>query len=419
MSSTISLPSLLELSSGNNTRFVGVNIKYKTKILAGLGLGRYSQAALDARSSAILNYFNDKSLINRGYVDLLNYADSSKWMPNMTVTGNSLANISPNTADFNVAGSSALSKLSGSVIYCFDMQLDYTTPEENWASFGLSVNPSAIQYVSTNRGYYFVIKKGMIEMQKASGKSAGILETAELDIVDGKPHRMEFGIVNTPIGCHIILNIDGNKVFDYSDTTDTAPYDLGLEFSCMARNGDKITFTRSESIPDSSVFASLQRKADYMAAKSVLATFPAEGVRVIAPGVSKVLGPEGVFDVSHAMPETKDGKFMMPIDAVAKLMGATLSGGTISSEKGSITFTDGIDGAYMKNGTLMVPVSDVAAAFGVSYIEDWLGGRVLLIDSGEINAANQSKEINSAQAITEYLISAYPNEKDVYFKDFE
>ena len=119
------------------------------------------------------------------------------------------------------------------------------------------------------------------------------------------------------------------------------------------------------------------------------------------------------------MPETKDGKFMMPIDAVAKLMGATLSGGTISSEKGSITFTDGIDGAYMKNGTLMVPISDVAAAFGVSYIEDWLGGRVLLIDSGEINAANQSKEINSAQAITEYLISAYPNEKDVYFKDFE
>lgn len=390
----------------------------KTEILAGLGLGRYTQRALDARSSVILNYFNDKSLINRGYVDLISYADSSKWMPGLTVTNSSISNISPNSTSFNVAGSTALSKLSGSVIYCFDMKLDYTTPEENWVSFGMSVNPSAIQYVSTNRGYYFIVKDGLVEMQKASGSSAGILETAELDIVDGNTHKMEFGIINTPIGCHVILNIDGKEVFDYSDTTASAPYDLGLEFCCMARNGDKITFTRSDSIPDSSTFAQLQKKADFMAAKSVLATFPAEGVRVIAPGAERVIGPEGVFSVSHAMPETVDGKLMMPIDAMAKLVGANVDGHTISSDKGSITFTPG-EGTYLKNGYLMVPASEVSAAFGLSYIEDWLGGRVLIIDSGEINAANQSKEINASQAIAEYLAKTYPDVKDLYYKDFE
>ncbi len=389
----------------------------KTKVLAGLGLGRYSQKALDTRADVILNYFNNKALINRGYVDLLNYADTQSWMPNMTVENGKISNIGVDTS-FNVAGSRVLSKLSGSVIYCFDLQLDYAVPEEDWVSFGLSVNPSAIQYVSTNRGYYFVVKDGVIEMQKASGKSAGILDTAEVDIVDGKPHKTEFGIINTPIGCHIILNIDGNKVFDYSDTTDTAPYDLGLEFVCMAKKGDVITYTRSEGIPDSDSFALLQKKADFMAAKSVLETFPAEGVRVIAPGVERVVGPDGVFDVSYAMPETKDGKLMMPIEALAKLLGVSLSGNTLSSEKGSISFTDG-QNAYMKNGHLMVPASDASAAFGLSYIEDWLGGRVLIIDSGEINAANQSKEINNTQAIAEYLATTYPDIKDLYFKDLQ
>ena len=55
----------------------------------------------------------------------------------------------------------------------------------------------------------------------------------------------------------------------------------------------------------------------------------------------------------------------------------------------------------------MVPAIEVSAALGLSYIEDWLGGRVLIIDSGEINAANQSKEINASQAIAEYLAKTY------------
>lgn len=385
----------------------------KTQILSNLGLGRYSQSALDTRTSVIQNYFSDKALINRGYVDLMQYAQSDKWMPNITVEPKRIMNTGTGNG-FNPSGSRALSELSGSVVYCYDLQLEYSS-DDRWVSFGLSANPSAIQYVESNRGYYFVVKKDIIELQRAG---AGILETYDMSLVDGKKHPVEFGVINTPIGCHVILVIDGKVIFDYSDTSDAAPYDIGLEFVCMAQKGDFITFTQSSAMPDASKFAALQKKADFMAAKTVLDTFPAENVRVIAPGVERVISPEGVFDVSHAMPETKDGKFMMPIDTMAKLIGASLTGNTISSDRGSISFTEG-EGTYMKNGYLMVPVADVASAFGISYVEDWLAGRIILIDSGEINAANQSKQINNAEAIAEYLADTYPDIKDLYYKDLQ
>jgi len=407
----------------------------KTRVLAALRLGKYSQQALDVRLGVIESYLDDKSLINKGYVDLLDYYDRSNWTDEIILQDAAITNKGYDPTNWNPAGSKTLSQLSGSVVYCFNMTVDFADDKESrWVSFGLSANPSTIQYVATNRGYYFVIKKGLIEFQKADGASASVLETRNLDVADGEKHSVEFGIVNTEIGCHIVLTIDSNVIFDYSDTTSTAPRDIGLEFVSMSRDTDSISFSGASLVPGSEVFEALQKKADFLAARSVLDTFPAENVMLVIPGISKVLGRDGMFDVSHAIPEKRGDYIMIPVGVAAKLFGGSVSedGTTLTIRGKSAVFADGAltysaDGEtitatqapYNKNGHLMVSMADVATVAGCMYSEEWIAGIGAFLDSGAVNAQNERIQFDNALKIAQYLEKQYPDIKDIYYKDLK
>ncbi len=408
---------------------------YKTRVLAGLRLGKYSQRALDVRLGVIESYLDDKSLINKGYVDLLDYYDRSNWAEEMILQDATITNRGKDPNNFSPAGSRTLSQLSGSVVYCFDIEVDFSDDKEDrWVSFGLSANPAAIQYVASNRGYYFVVKRGLIELQKASGESAFILETADLDITDGEKHKAEFGVVNTEIGCHVVLNIDGKSVFDHSDTTSTAPRDIGLEFVTMARDGDAISFSKASSVPDGEAFDAFQKNADILACQSVLDTFPAKNLMLVIPGATKVLGRDGMFDVSHAIAEKTGDYIMIPIDAAAKLFGGTVSkdGNTLNIRGKTAVFGDGVstytvDGTnvtssqtpYTKNGHLMVSMSDIASVAGCMYSEEWMAGIGSFLEDGVVNAQNERIQFDNALKIVQYIEKQYPDIKDIYYKDLK
>ena len=108
---------------------------------------------------------------------------------------------------------------------------------ENWDAFGIKqVETDGKNMITSAKGYYIVVKKDYIELQKYPNK--GIICSAENNssiIVPNTWHDIEVSCTPEGSNNHIIFKVDGNTVFDYVDSQ-TQVYELG-RFSIQAFSG--------------------------------------------------------------------------------------------------------------------------------------------------------------------------------------
>lgn len=403
-----------------------------TQKLMSLRTGMYKQRALDVRTNYILDYFKNKDILNKGYLNLFDYAKPEYWHPNMTTVSEEVIALE---TQGKTGGTSGIAHLSGSVLYCFDVEM--TVNASGFSGIGVNMDNSSQLYTGSNRGYFMCIKDGLIELQKTSGSSNAILETKNVNIADGKRHNIIWGIINTTVGNIVLSVIDGETVFEYMDVSDTAPTNLSLEFSLSVHNseGSNTKLYPSQNIPSNKEFDAFAKSAELKAAKAVMEAFPEEfsGTFNIKSGADVILADCGIIDVSYAKPELVDDNMMLPANALSKIMGAAVSADsdsvTVSKDGKTAIFTAGqetfsADGVvkaakyvpYMKNGYLMVSVLDIMDVFEYQQTEDWLNNMAIVSKSGAFNVVNDSIFISKVVDIIN-KISAYTDGKDVYFTD--
>lgn len=399
-----------------------------TKKLISLRTGRYSQNALNGRTDYIRNYFKNKSLINRGYVNLFDFSKPEYWTEKITAVSPQL--ISLETVS-SVAGTRGLSHLSGSVIYCFDAEVT----ANGFNGIGLNLDSSSLLYSGSNRGYFLCIKKDIIELQKTNGTTNEILEVKDVAIGDGTRHSIRFGLINTSVGNLVTAVIDGETVFDYMDVTDTAPDELSLEFalSTSGAAGNCTKLYPSENIPSQEEFDELVKSAELKAAKAVMALFPEDfsDISNIKSGADVILTDEGIIDVSYAKPELLGDNMMVPATVLPKILNIDVSTDdkTVSLTKDGLTvvFSEGNDmymqegieksanqSPYMKNGHLMISMLDIKEIFNYELTDDWINDMAIVAKTGSFNIVNDSKFISDIVGIIDG-VSKYIDGRDVYF----
>ncbi len=417
-----------------------------TKTLITLPLGRYTQRALDARLNYIRNYYGNKDLVNKGYVDLSQYMLPGLWsnnpvIENGTVYAECPVNERHDSTNALTTGIGVTAPFAGSSIYCFDATF---TPNEkgDWISFGISKSTADLQYQKNNNGYYVIVKPDLVELQRNDGSGPKIIDIKEgVTLLDRKKHSIRFGVINTSIGCNIIMVVDGEVWFSYADISQMAQTTGALSFTTSIRTAGAIgLFEKSEEIPSAESFNQLTVNMEYNNARAAAlnvknALDGISGVRLFKAGTKKAITEDGVYDISYAPTEMKDNSPMVPASLVARLFNsgdsvsgesATLNirGTTLGFKNGSTAYT--VNGAsgntkvtpYMKNGHLMVSLQDIADALGLQLMVDIFNDVILLTDTGSVNSANQAQQLKDSAAMLEKL-SQFSTTQDVFYRDLK
>ncbi len=403
-----------------------------TRKLLSLRTGMFSQSALDLRSDYILNYFKNKSIVNKGYVNLFDYASPEYWNGVVTKLSPEMISLEELNA---VGGTKGLSHMSGSVIYCFDTEIT----ANGFNCIGLNMDSTSFLHSGANRGYFLCVKKGVIELQKSNGTTNEILESKNVAIGDGTRHSVRFGIINTVAGNLVVAVVDGETVFDYMDITDTAPTDLSLEFgfSTSGAEGNCNKLYPPSSIPSQEEFDALERRAQMRAVKAVMEAFPDDFSETanFKDGADVIITDKGIIDVSFARPELIGDNMMVPAKVLSDAMGidVSISGNTATLTKDgiSVVFTEAVStynksgivsdanhAPYMKNGYLMVSILDIKEIFDYELTDDWLHDMAIVSKTGSFNVVNDSAISTNVVKVIE-KISAYTGGKNVYFSDNE
>lgn len=401
-----------------------------TKKLIMLRTGMLSQSVLDERTSYIGSYFKNKSLINKGFVNLFDFADPKYWKGNITKVSDEV--ISLETVS-TVAGTNGLSHMSGSVVYCFDAEVT----ANGYNGIGLNMDSTTLLHSGANRGYFLCIKKDLIELQKTNGSTNEIVEVKNVAIGDGSRHSIRFGLINTSVGNLVTAVIDGETVFDYMDVTDTAPDELSLEFglSTSSREGNCTKLYPTESIPTQEEFEALVKRAELKAAMAVMASFPEDfsDISNIKSGADVILTDDGIIDVSYARPELMGDSMMVPANVLSKIMNIDVSTNpgtaTLTKDGISAVFTEGsstytLSGSeiaakhtpYMKNGYLMVSMLDIKEIYDYELTDDWINNMAIVSKTGSFNIVNDSKFISDIVKVVD-AVYQYTDGGDVYFAD--
>lgn len=431
---------LSELSEGNEAGMYKVGTidmltKYiqDTGRLANTRLGRFTQTGLNQRTEVIRNYLNDSSLINKGYLDLWNFSEPKYWSSLMQVTDSEIKNA--NTGSESIAGTKDLSYLSGNTVFCFDFKSELNS-EDSWLPFGFNMDVTT-QYIGKNRGYYLVLKRGLIELQQTNGSSNKVVATKEINVCDGNVHSMQIGVLNTSVGNYFILNVDGENIFRYADAS-TLTVQVPMEFvTSVTAKGEYVTLTKTTApIPGSDEFDKLMKEAEYLSVPAVISEFPGvSGLRMFKLGSPVMISQEGIYTTAHAIPETNGGFAYLPADVAIKLMGAegradantcqiTWNGKTVEFTKDMATYT--VNGeshnivapAYTKNGVLMISAEDLVKSLGIQYSVDVLNGIVSITEEGVVYDANDGAYLAKANLIINKLAGMLINE-DVILKDIK
>ena len=417
-----------------------------TKTLTNLPLGRFTQKALDVRINYIRNYYGNKELVNKGYVDLSQYMIDGLWSNSPVIDNGTVYVVCPpkkgvDSMDTLITGIGVTAPFAGSSIYCFDATFN-PSPKNDWISFGLSKSTSGHQYNKQNNGYYVIVKPDLIELQRNDGSGPKVIEVKEgVTLLDGKKHSIRFGTINTHLGCNILMVVDGEVWFSYADISQVAQTTGALSFVAGIRTADATAlFEKSEYIPDSKNFEQLVINMEYNNAKAaalqIKNALPGiSGVRLFKAGTTKAITEDGVYDISYAPTEMKDGYPMVPASLVARLFatGDSVSGdsATLNIRDSVLKFVSGsttysVNGTgrtskaspYMKNGHLMVSLQDVADAIGAQLMVDIFNDVILLTDTGSVNSANEAQQLKDAAAMLQKL-SQYNTSEDVFYKDLK
>lgn len=128
-------------------------------------------------------------------------------------------------------------KLTSKESIAFDLNLEMLN---DWTAISVR-QPFAADRPTKTRGYFFVLKSDVIELQKYTASGAGtIVASVENNgkyVTSGKWHAVQACATNTENGVLLTLELDGKMVIEYLDT-DEPIYDEGTAaIFCNAANG--------------------------------------------------------------------------------------------------------------------------------------------------------------------------------------
>lgn len=401
-----------------------------TRRLLDLRTGRYSQAALDARTDYIVNYFSNKALVNGGYMNLFDYANSDYWV-NMDIVSKDVIAIE---SERSCGGTINLGHLSGSVIYCFDAELKV---DDSFLCLGLSMDSSSWTFNETNRGYFLCVKNDVVELQKIGGDLDEILEVKEVNLADGKRHSYRFGLINTAYGNVLCCEVDGEILFEHYDVSNTAPSDLGLDLSFSVFNTGSMKLYPPQSVPSADEYNAYCNRAEAKIAEALVAAFPDtfSGFCSIKSGSGHILSEKGLVDVSYATPELVGDHMMAPAKALGQALGmevtdtgaeAVITFDGKTAVFGNLSPTFSLDGAmvdcgytpYTKNGHLMVSLLDILPAFDLVQTVDWLNNMAVVSRTGVFNVVNDSIFLSKVAKVIDGA-KEYADGKSINFSDIK
>lgn len=325
------------------------NHVFKGNLLLNFAFGKNTQSEIDSLHKKMNEFWENEEIINPGHINLLSKASTqTDWAPIEYATvkdGESLFVTGKSSA---IAYADKFKNITKKCVICFKAKI--TTG--NWVGLGMNQN-EMMPYAQGNPGYFFAVKKDMIELQKNAGSGSSILQTKDIQVAnDGKYHDWEFGAIKLNTGRLLTLKIDGNTIFEYIDII---PVTEKLMPLFHVTKGDTIEILNASVIPDESAYNSLVSDTVDAEADLVYKQFgEAEGLVIFKSGLKSAIKDGKLNKLSETEFAFVDGTNYISKEAAQKLF----SGWSV----------DGVD-AVTVSGNTMYPLSDLAKAndYGVNY----------------------------------------------------
>ena len=346
-----------------------------------------TEERLNEYGNYLETYFSDPAKVNRGFADLSKYFDASNWN-GVKVTEDSVTLLAAATTS-NYGGSSSLEAISENVIYCFDAE--FNLAPDGYMTIGMSAKNNSHQYVAGNPGNYIVLKHGLVEFQRAG---YGILDTKELNLIDGKKHSFMMGRIRLDMGNYFVMYVDGEMLFSLAEVDGTEFADLLQIVFCVYSAGDMVKLTKfSGDIPAADKYNDFITMGMYTAAKAIRDNFE---INYVNPSVmnldsNRFFTKDGTYEMSHKpVLEGGDDAFVTK-DVIEKTLGCTVNGANVAG-LGDVS-TKVID------GTTLLSIKQACNLMGKAYTYDWENYTIIVADSGALVVNNEQTRLKKAKTI--------------------
>ncbi|MCL2350925.1 MAG: right-handed parallel beta-helix repeat-containing protein, partial [Firmicutes bacterium] len=223
---------------------ISVGENYLNGVLVGVNPGEYTQAAYDVFAQTIADAKALMTLpgIVQAQADAMVQAlkDGMKTLEASRITGLvDLRTLMRNASDWKTSSGAQFGLVPGEsiafkgshlgyeaavlpnyAIWSFRMQLGQ--PGDSWGGswFAISLrNSNTIGDPWGATDYLFGFKQDVFELQKFGGASSlGNYQVPNNGIFElGKLYDIQYGVLDTPTGTHIIVKVDGRTIYDYYD----------------------------------------------------------------------------------------------------------------------------------------------------------------------------------------------------------
>lgn len=339
-------------------------------------------------------FFTEPSYFNQGYVDLSRYFVQSNW-DGAVVEGDTLTLLDDSSGN-DIAGSNNLAPISENVIYCFDAEFSFATG--TYMTIGMSAKNNTHQYAA-NPGNYICLKVGLIEHQRNGN---GVLETKEINLIDGKKHQFMMGRIRLGMGNYFVVYLDGELLYQIAEVDGTEFSELMQIVFATYGEGDMIRLSKfSGEIPAPDKYEELKKQGMNYAAYTILKNMEKDYVNPSAMNLNsnRVFTKDGIFEMSHKpVIEGADETFVTK-DVIEKTLGCTVNGTSIN----------GIGDVSSKvvDGVTLLSIKQACNLLGKSYTYDWENYNILVGDSGAIVVNNEQTRLKKLASIL-LAIQDYP-----------
>lgn len=370
----------------------------RANILKNSKLGIVSQKSVDSMAATLSKSLRKIGMVNKGFLDITEYIDEdSEWGGSGTREGGAIT-VQGVASGASQGGTKTLANTTGSCLYSFDAKLN----TDNWAIIAFSKFIDMVPYSAANNGYYICVKDDLVELQIATGTSASVVETIYKSFAnDGQYHHLEFGFVNVGIGNIIGLYVDKEPWIEYLDVINPS-VNTNCELSAfvVANDNDSISIRPSKEISSQEEFDDFVLRNLNRAAKAVLDSFETEDeIALFKNGSTKIIAPNGIFDVSYAPNKYINGKLMMAFDKVDEVFGVQ----TLEEDGKFFVVGDTkrqITNIGEQNGYAMVSVEEILDILGKSSTKS--DAHDMLV-SGTIIYMNNVSYLNKSSELMEML----------------
>ena len=334
----------------------------------------------------ISSFFTEPSYFNQGYVDLSRYFIQSNW-DGAVVEGDTVTLLDDSSGN-DIAGSNNLAAISENVMYCFDAEFSFGSG--TYMTLGLSAKNNTHQY-ATNPGNYICLKVGLIEHQRNGN---GVLETKEINLIDGKKHQFMMGRLRLGVGNYFVVYLDGELLYQLAEVDGTEFADLMQIVFATYGEGDMIRLSKfSGEIPGPEQYEELKKQGMYYAAYTILKNMEKDYVNpsVMNLNSTRFFTKDGICEMAHKPVLDGVDEVYVTEEVIEKTLACTVEGTNVAS-LGNVS-------SKVVDGQTLLSIKQACSLLGRSYTYDWENYNLIVGDSGALVVNNEQTRLKKLAAI--------------------